>query len=125
MKLTEIELYFLSRHMTRVSSCEWAVVYLGIGNGERFRYLRDEFFPDLTVIAFDPFEDGPNYIADTDAAARNSECWNQDGTKFIFHMRCFELEKDIDVVNNFAEGRQMLIISDIRGCALKEDGCSL
>merc|ERR1711920_264510 len=57
LKLTEIELYFLSSHMTKASCSEWVVVYLGIGDGERFRWLRDTFFPGLWVIGFDPAPD--------------------------------------------------------------------
>jgi hypothetical protein len=124
-KLTEIEVFFLSSHMTRTSSQEWAVLYLGIGNGERFRHVRDEYFPDLSVISFDPFEDGPNYVADTQNAVDNAKLWNDDGTHFVFYVRCFDLETDISLVQEKTKGKKLLLISDIRGCALLDDGKGL
>merc|ERR1711920_671583 len=54
LKLTEVELFFLSQHVTLSNVSSWAVVYIGVGDGSRFRYLRDTFFPGLHVIAFDP-----------------------------------------------------------------------
>lgn len=122
LKLTEVELFFLSSKMTMTSSSEWAVVYLGIGCGNRFRALRDEFFPGLLVVGFDPFEDGPFYTAETSAAFRNAELWNTDGTDFTYYVRCFDVEQDIGLVANHTKGRKVLLISDIRGVAMKPKG---
>eukprot|EP00928_Gymnodinium_smaydae_P029776 TRINITY_DN22330_c0_g1_i1.p1 TRINITY_DN22330_c0_g1~~TRINITY_DN22330_c0_g1_i1.p1 ORF type:complete len:494 (+),score=121.25 TRINITY_DN22330_c0_g1_i1:85-1566(+) len=120
LKLTEVELAFLSAKMTRSSSCLWAVVYLGIGPGDRFRYLRDQFFPDLTVIAFDPIDD--NYAHLRDYARENAKYWSEEGKNFSFHVRCFDLERDGELVREQARGKKLLFISDIRGCSFKENG---
>mmetsp|Transcript_79192 Transcript_79192/g.220156 ORF Transcript_79192/g.220156 Transcript_79192/m.220156 type:complete len:470 (-) Transcript_79192:37-1446(-) len=118
LKLTEVEIFFLSSKMTRKSSSEWAVVYLGVGNGERFRYLRDDFFPGLSVIAFDPFDD---HRSDKKDALRNAKLWNDDGTGFLFEVRCF-VESDVAWIRERLEGKKLVLISDIRGVAFLEDG---
>mmetsp|Transcript_124524 Transcript_124524/g.277828 ORF Transcript_124524/g.277828 Transcript_124524/m.277828 type:complete len:457 (-) Transcript_124524:62-1432(-) len=120
LKLTEVELFFLSSNMTRQSAGEWLVVYLGIGNGERFRYLRDEFFPDLSVIAFDPLD--TFYTGNRDHVVKNAQIWKDDGTNYIFHLRCFDIENDVAMIREKAGGKKLLLISDIRGVALLEDG---
>lgn len=76
LKLTEVELFFLSSHMSKDSSRDWAVVYLGVGNGERFRFLRDEFFPHLTVVAFDPLD--KFYTGSRSWVWNCAQRWNQD-----------------------------------------------
>lgn len=120
VKLTEVELYFLSSKMTRSSSSEWAVVYLGIGNGERFRWIRDEFFPDLSVISFDPLDDFFTGIRSHVVA--NAERWTADGTNFTFLIRCFDDEADVSWIRERIGSRRLLVISDIRGLSFQEDG---
>mmetsp|Transcript_109827 Transcript_109827/g.309679 ORF Transcript_109827/g.309679 Transcript_109827/m.309679 type:complete len:524 (-) Transcript_109827:55-1626(-) len=120
LKLTEVELFFLSSHLTVASASEWLVVYLGVGNGERFRHLRDTFFPGLSVIAFDPLDE--RFTGDRAEVARKARMWSGDGTNFTFHVRCFDEEKDAAMIRERLEGRKMLLISDIRGVALLEDG---
>lgn len=122
LKLTEVELFFLSSMMTRSSAGQWAVVYLGIGNGERFRYLRDAFFPDLAVIGFDPLDD--NFTGDRREVAAAASSWSNDGTNFTFLVRCFEEDRDLGWIRDRIRGRRLLFISDIRGIFLKEDGRS-
>jgi len=120
LKLTEIELYFLSSRVTRSSCHEWAVVYLGVGNGERFRYLRDDFFPGLTVIAFDPLD-----VFDEsriEGIEQNARLWNNDGSNFTFLLRCFDVDDDIDWMRERLQGKKLLFISDIRGVNLAEGG---
>lgn len=114
LKLTEAELFFLSSHMTSTSSSEWGVVYLGVGDGDRFRYLRDEFFPGLAVIAFDP---APDHSYETDPVSKQAQLWNDDGTNFTFYVRCFELDSDVALIRQRLVGRRILLISDIRGDA--------
>jgi len=120
LKLTEVELYFLSSVMTKSSSDEWALVYLGVGNGERFRHLRDEFFPGLSVIAFDPLD--AFFDAFRTDIERSAELWSNDGSNFIFLVRCFDLEADINWIKEKFSGKRLLLISDIRGCNLKDGG---
>lgn len=122
LKLTEIEMYFLSTRMTRSSSSEWAVVYLGIGNGDRFRWLRDEFFPGLSVIAFDPLDDFFEGVRDDVEA--NARLWSNDGTHFLFLVRCFDEDKDITWVKERLAGKRLLLISDIRGMNFHDDGAT-
>merc|ERR1719230_1975969 len=110
--------------MTRATSCEWAVVYLGVSTGERFRYLRDDYFPGLAVVAFDPCDEASSH-ASRQVALRNARLWNSDGTDFTFHVRCFEGTKDIPLIQEQIKGRRLLLISDIRGCARLEDGARL
>mmetsp|Transcript_120645 Transcript_120645/g.336647 ORF Transcript_120645/g.336647 Transcript_120645/m.336647 type:complete len:469 (+) Transcript_120645:79-1485(+) len=120
LKLTEVELFFLSSRMTRSSAHGWAVVYLGIGNGERFRYLRDEFFPDLAVVAFDPLDDF--FTGCKDEVRENARLWSEDGTNFTFHVRCFDFDSDAAWIRERYRDRRLLLISDIRGIALLDDG---
>jgi len=118
-KLTEVELYFLTTRVTKATAHQWVVVYLGVGNGERFRYLRDEFFPGLAVIAFDPldaFFEGIRHDVEKNAAK-----WNSDGTEFEFLIRCYDEDKDIDWVRERYPNRSMLLISDIRGINLHQE----
>lgn len=117
LKLTEVELYFLSSKMSRKTARDWAVVYVGIGTGERFRFLRDEFFPDLTVVAFDPLEG--NFSGDRDVTVENAKRWSEDGTNFTFVMRCFT-EDECDWIRERTQGKKLLLISDIRGMHFKE-----
>jgi len=105
--------------MTRTSSSEWGVVYLGIGNGERFRWLRDEFFPGLSVVAFDPCNNG---IFPRDFVPKHAAVWNCDGTNFTFYVRCFDIERDVVLVQEKLKGKRLLLISDIRGVAYMPDG---
>jgi hypothetical protein len=122
LKLTEVELYWLCSQMTRASSSEWGLVYLGLGNGQRFRWLRDDFFPGLSVIGFDPFEGTHCYIADQAVALRNAEVWNNDGTNFRFYVRTFDVDNDIALIHEKMKGKKLLLISDIRGMALRQNG---
>ena len=62
-------------------------MYLGIGNGERFRWLRDEFFPALCVVGFDPLD--PFYTGKREDVWESARQWNQDGSDFAFFVRCF------------------------------------
>lgn len=120
IKLTEVEMYFLSSKMTKSSSSEWAVVYLGIGNGERFRWLRDEFFPGLSVVAFDPLDEfftGVRHSVEKDA-----ERWSNDGTNFTFLIRCFDDDTDVSWIHDKLRGKRLLVISDIRGMCFLKDG---
>lgn len=120
LKLTEVELYFLSSKMTKDTSHEWAVVYLGVGNGERFRYLRDDFFPGLSVIAFDPLDSF--FETSRDEIERNAELWSNDGSNFTFLIRCFEEDEDIGWMKEKLRGKRLLFISDIRGMNLVNHG---
>lgn len=120
LKLTEVELFFLSRYMTRATASEWLVVYLGVGNGERFRFLRDEFFPDLSVIAFDPVDEF--YMGNREAIKKNAERFNKDGTNYMFYVRCFELDKDVPWILESVGSKKLLLISDVRGVYLHGDG---
>lgn len=120
LKLTEVELFFLSSHMTKASSGDWAVVYLGIGNGERFRYLRDEFFPDLTVIGFDPLDEF--FTGCRDEVEENAKRWTNDGTHFTFLVQCFHGEHDVVHIEERVKGKKLLLISDIRGIAFTDEG---
>ncbi|CAK9017627.1 unnamed protein product [Durusdinium trenchii] len=119
LKLTEVELFFLSSHMSKDSSRDWAVVYLGVGNGERFRFLRDEFFPHLTVVAFDPLD--KFYTGSRSWVWNCAQRWNQDGSNFSFYVRCFNVEEDIPMIREMTNGKRLLMISDIRGVALTDD----
>eukprot|EP00930_Biecheleria_cincta_P056602 TRINITY_DN42680_c0_g1_i1.p1 TRINITY_DN42680_c0_g1~~TRINITY_DN42680_c0_g1_i1.p1 ORF type:complete len:549 (-),score=70.37 TRINITY_DN42680_c0_g1_i1:37-1683(-) len=113
LKLTEVEMFFLSTRMTKQTSSEWAVVYLGIGHGERFRHLRDEFFPHLTVIAFDPLD--AYFDHNRGDIEKQAEAWSNDGTNYIFHVRCFDPESDVHWMRERICGKKLLLISDIRG----------
>lgn len=115
LKLSEIELYFLSSKLTQKNIHDWVLVYLGIGTGERFRWLRDEFFPGLAVIAFDPL-DG-NFSGDKEACAKAFDRWSNDGTNFSCLLRSFDVGKDSDWVLEKCKGKKILLISDIRGIA--------
>jgi len=119
LKLTEVELFFLSSRMTRQTASEWAVIYLGLGNGERFRYLRDEFFPDLTVIGYDPIDEF--YTGDRSHVYSNARRWNDDGTNFWFFVRCFDFENDAAMIQEKTKDKKLLLISDIRGVNLCAD----
>lgn len=115
LKLTEVELFFLSSKMTKKSSGEWLVVYLGLGSGVRFRYLRDEFFPDLAVVGFDP--GNGYYPEETEDYKTNAKLWNDDGTNFTFYVRCLDFENDVAMIREKCGDRKLLLISDIRGLA--------
>lgn len=119
VKLTEVELYFLTTRVTKATAHQWVVVYLGVGNGERFRYLRDEFFPGLAVIAFDPLD--AFFEGVRPDVEKNAAKWASDGTDFLFLIRCFDEDKDIDWVRERYPGRSMLLISDIRGINLVKE----
>lgn len=120
LKLTEIELFFLNRHMTRNTCSEWCVVYLGVGNGERFRCLRDEFFPSMTAVVFDPCDDG--YTGRKEDIEDFANKWCADGTNFEFYVRCFDDDKDPSWILEKHKGKKFLVISDIRGVALDDKG---
>lgn len=109
-------MYFLSSYMTKQTASDWLVIYMGVGNGERFRWLRDEFFPSLAVVAYDPIDSF--YPGDKGEVERNADLWSNDGTNFIFHVRCFDFENDTKRIRERFKGRQILLISDIRGVAL-------
>lgn len=123
LKLTEMEVFFLSTWITRATVGDWLLVYLGIGNGERFRYLRDEFFPNLSVIAFDPVD--PFYTGERDDVIKRANEMSNDGTNFTFNVRCFDPEQDTPEIELARAGKKLLLISDIRGMALLEDNWSL
>mmetsp|Transcript_46935 Transcript_46935/g.132364 ORF Transcript_46935/g.132364 Transcript_46935/m.132364 type:complete len:496 (+) Transcript_46935:89-1576(+) len=116
LKLTEVELYFLSKYMTKETAGDWLCVYMGVGNGERFRWMRDEFFPKLSVVAYDPID--RFYPGAKDDVLENAEAWGNDGTNFVFHVRCFDFEADAAWMRERFKGKQLLLISDIRGLAL-------
>lgn len=120
LKLTEIELYFLSKYLTKETAGDWCCVYMGVGNGERFRWMRDEFFPKLNVVAYDPIDQF--YPGSKDLVLSNAEAWSKDGTNFIFHVRCFDFEEDTTWMQERFKGKQILLISDIRGVALLNEG---
>lgn len=120
LKLTEVELFFLSSSMTKNTSREWALVYLGLGSGTRFRSLRDMFFPELLVIAFDPLDEF--FTATRDEVENDARRWTEDGTDFTFLTRCLEFEHDISWIREKIQDRKLLLISDIRGMSFKEDG---
>lgn len=113
LKLSEIEMFFISSKVTKQTSSEWVLVYIGIGTGERFRWVRDEFFPGLAVVAFDPLEG--NFSGNKEIILKAIERWNNDGTNFTFLMRCFELEKDSTWILEKFQGKKLLLISDTRG----------
>lgn len=114
LKLSEVELYFLASKVKRDTAKDWALVHLGIGTCERFRWLRDECFPGLTVIAFDGLEGFSN---DEEEIAKAAEKWNNDGSDFTYLMRCFDLEKDCEWIQEKLQGKKMLLITDVRGIA--------
>eukprot|EP00929_Paragymnodinium_shiwhaense_P007358 TRINITY_DN111262_c0_g1_i1.p1 TRINITY_DN111262_c0_g1~~TRINITY_DN111262_c0_g1_i1.p1 ORF type:complete len:503 (+),score=43.51 TRINITY_DN111262_c0_g1_i1:120-1628(+) len=116
LKLTEVEVYFLNRWMTKTSSSEWLVVYLGVGNGERFRWVRDEFFPGLTVIAYDPLDS--YFTGCREDVHANAKAWSNDGTGFTFHVRCFDCDTEVPLIKAAQGDKKLLLISDIRGINL-------
>lgn len=116
LKLTEVEMFFLSSHMTKQSASEWVLVYMGIGDGHRFRWFRDTFFPNLSVIAFDPIDQF--YPGNKEDVVKAADKWNADGTNFTFHVRCFDFDNDVGWIRQMSQGKQLLLISDIRGIAL-------
>mmetsp|Transcript_35377 Transcript_35377/g.101620 ORF Transcript_35377/g.101620 Transcript_35377/m.101620 type:complete len:502 (-) Transcript_35377:33-1538(-) len=118
LKLTEIELSFISSFMTKHSVHEWVVVYLGIGNGERFRHLRDEYFPGLAIIAYDPIDEF--YTGDRQDVIEQARVWSNDGTDFTFHVRCFDADAEVSCIREAAKDKQLLLISDIRGVAVTQ-----
>jgi hypothetical protein len=120
MKLTEVELFFLSEHVTKNSACDWLVVYLGIGNGDRFRLFRDQFFPGLAVVGFDPLDE---YLCLQNEGTKNAARWNDDGTSYTLHVRCFDMEQDVARIHELLENgkKRLLLISDIRGARFRED----
>lgn len=120
LKLTEVEMYFLNSRVTVANADEWAVVYLGISNGERFRYLRDNFFPKLTVIAFDPIDDF--FTGCKDELRAQAKKWSEDGTNFFFSISCFDPDTDLEWMKEKIGSRKVLLISDIRGVAMTKDG---
>jgi len=120
LKLTEIEMFFLSSNMTKKTSCEWALVYLGLGRGVRFRSLRDMFFPELSVIAFDPLDEF--FTGCREEVENEARAWSNDGTHFTFLIRCLDVEKDPSWIREKTQGKKLLFISDIRGMNFKEDG---
>lgn len=118
LKLSEIEMYFMDTMLTKQSIGEWVLVYLGIGTGERFRWLRDEFYPGLAVVAFDPLEG--QYTGDREKVVKAVEKWNNDGTDFTFLLKCFDAEKDSAWISEKYPGKKIILISDIRGIAFAD-----
>lgn len=120
LKLTEVEMYFLNSMMTRETAKNWLLVYIGIGNGERFKHIRDQFYPELPVIAFDPIDEF--YAGDRSDVDKRAQVWNNDGTNYTFHLRCYDVDNDPDMIREQAAGRGVLLISDVRGVNLCNDG---
>merc|ERR1712232_810520 len=55
-------------------------------------------------------------------ALDNARRWNADGTNFAFVVRCFNVEYDSPWILDQLNGKRLLLISDIRGANLFEDG---